>query len=224
MPALPAVPSVVRVDLNQSMGEDVHVLNRLFYHFGGALSNADAATWANTIQTDMGTDWAGAVHSDWGLLEVVVTDLTSATAAVGIAASTVIGSEPGTVLPAEDSMVFEYKVARRYRGGKPKSFTTGHVSARMLDPQRWAPAQLSALLSQWTTFLGHIASHAPAAVGAVTHVNVSYFSGFTVVISPTTGRARNVPTLRGSPVVDTVIAVTADPKIGAQRRRSQQGV
>jgi hypothetical protein len=51
-------------------------------------------------------------------------------------------------------------------------------------------------------------------------VNVSYYNGFTVVTNPTTGRARNVPTLRGTPVVDTVTGIVARVQVGSQRRRN----
>jgi hypothetical protein len=56
---------------------------------------------------------------------------------------------------------------------------------------------------------------------SLAQVNVSYYKGFTVVTSPTTGRARNVPTLRSAPVVDAVTAQAVRTSIGTQRRRIQ---
>jgi hypothetical protein len=58
-----------------------------------------------------------------------------------------------------------------------------------------------------------------AGAGTLSHVSLSYFSGFTVITSPTTGRARNVPTVRSSPLIDPVVTLKTQTSIGTQRRR-----
>jgi hypothetical protein len=218
MPPLPDVPGVVKVDLWQAYGNNKRILNRIHFGFTGSLSVSDAMAWAATIDSYWDTS---IFHPDHSLQGVLLTDLTTTSGAVGYDYTTHAGTFSGTPLPAEVAMSIEYLIARRYRGGKPKSFLTGCITAMQHDEETWDDAHIASRIAGWDTFLANSMSHAPAAVGTVRKVSVSYYSGFHVVTSPITGRARNVPTVRTTPVVDDITGYRGDPHIASQRRRSQ---
>jgi hypothetical protein len=113
-----------------------------------------------------------------------------------------------------------HQIARRYRGGKPKSFFPWGVVTDFSSPQLWTSAFANSATGDYATFIAAVRAIAAGSTTLSNYVNVSYFSGSTVVINPVTGRARNVPTLRtGGPVVDSIVASTANTRIGSQRRR-----
>lgn len=83
----------------------------------------------------------------------------------------------------------------------------------------WSAGFQSSLASNFAAFIAACVLAPPASMGTVTHVNVSYFDGFTNKTFPS-GRVKPVPTLRATPLVDTVLAYTANPKVASQRRRN----
>ncbi len=222
MPALPDVPGVVRIDLKYLLSEDLSMLNRFFFKFTGALSQADATTWAGTIGTDFTAAFHASLTSDMTLVEVEVTDLTTTVSARGVDTTLRPMTNAVTGLPGGVSFNIDFLLARRYRGGKPKLFLPGMIDEYITDEQRWDLTSATAILGHWETFIGQVKTNAPGAVGADSHVNVSYFQGFTNIVRPS-GRADNVPKLRPIPVVDTVTGYRYDPRPGSQRRRNLQG-
>ena len=65
---------------------------------------------------------------------------------------------------------------------------------------------------------------APARLGAVEQVNISFYEGFTVVTDARTGRSRNVSQRRpDGPTVDVITGFSINPKLGSQRRRNLHG-
>src|ERR1700747_2422984 len=117
MPALPAVPKVVRLDYVQQYGNDLNVINRIFAQYSGTLSLADANTWAATAVSHWtgSGNWVTQVNSDLTLLHVELTDLSSSTAPQVKATSGTSGSLSGQGLPAGVAMVVQFKILRRYR-------------------------------------------------------------------------------------------------------------
>lgn len=222
MPPLPTVANVIRVDFHQQLGEDLGIQNRYFWHHGGSgLTSADLLTWIGHAHTDFGP-YAALLSADWELVSMSMTDLGSlsgphAEAAVGLG-----GSVAGISEPAEVAFVHDFDISRRYRGGKPKWFQSGIPTGHLISEQRWDPTFATNLTGAFVSSLAAFNGHAPASASPGATAAVSYFSGFTVVLSPTTGRARNVPTLRVTPVVDDVNTIHPNPRPASQRRRGLQ--
>lgn len=221
MPALPAVNHVVRMDFHQTLAEDVSMITRLFFHWtGSGLSTSDAdnmasagsSAWRIHLEPTFGTFHA--------LDEVIVTDLTSAMGAVGLDTTTNSGADTGDPLAADTAMRFKFLQPRRYRGGHPGVYLGGFVEDRLVDAQTWSAATLAELGTAFNNMEAAIIG-AGGGGGVIDQwVLVSYYEGFTVVISPTTGRARNKPTLRGAPLVTNISGFEIDSKVSSQRRRS----
>jgi hypothetical protein len=153
------------------------------------------------------------------LTQIESEDLTSATGAVDTSVESVVGSRAGSALPSSTSLVSSYTIARRYRGGHPRAYWPFGADSDLLSETQWTSAFPTACDTGINAYFAALVAAGWSGAGTLTHVNVSYYEGFTVVTNPITGRARNVPTLRVSPVVDLVTAVHSRSSIGTQRRR-----
>ncbi len=114
------------------------------------------------------------------------------------------------------------QIARRYRGGHPRTYLGALVSADLAGPAIWNATTLASLVTAWAGLMGDIAARVDtwtASPGAQ-HVNVSYYFGFHNVTYPS-GRVRSVPTLRSTPVIDFVTNYGSNPNVCSQRRRNQ---
>lgn len=221
MPPLPAVPGVLRAEIGQTIGSDTQALNRLYLTYSGGVANESFVT---LVATGMNNHWAGDVEPSLGTFHTMnyvrVTDLSSDVAATFTDPTSATGTDAGDPLAADTAMRFKFLVQRRYRGGHGGFYLGGLVEDRLATPQTWSDATLLEFETDWGTFEGHIIGISDSGFTVTGFCIVSYYSGFTVVTSPTTGRARNVPTLRAVPRVDSVTATQVDTHVSSQRRRS----
>jgi hypothetical protein len=116
----------------------------------------------------------------------------------------------------------EFTIDRRYRGGKPRNFYPYGTASDLQTEQTWTDTALTGFLAQSEDLYSATAGVSAGGTTLTSRVSVSYYSGFTVVTSPTTGRARNVPTKRSTPLTYAVVNTAVSPYIGSQRRRIQR--
>lgn len=221
MPPLPSVPNVLRADLLWSDGSDTSVRTRQFYRYSGGPPNAsDAVALAADIYSP-----ASAMAALWStntdLTGVEVTDLSSPAGGQGLHAQSTAGTRVGSDLAGGTALVVGYVIQRRYRGGKPRSYFPWFTSADLTSRQQWNSTDLGIVDSDLATYFAAVIGLTEGTTTITDHVNVSYYDGFTVVTNPTTGRARNVPKLRTTPVVDVIQSFAARPTPGSQRRRNR---
>jgi hypothetical protein len=220
MPSLPDVPQVLRCQLNWTDTADKVVYNTFYLSYtGSAPSDADASNIAVLLCNAWATDlnfW----DTQTSLTGAKVTDLSSATAAQGTATCDFTGTELGEILAGGTALVANFQIARRYRGGKPRLYLPWGTTGVLTNRQEWTPAWVASVAANvaliFSTILG-------TTVGGTTlsdHVNVSYYKGFTVDDPGGGRRARNVPTLRPTPVVDNITGRTILGRPGSQRRRN----
>jgi hypothetical protein len=221
MPALAPVAKVIRWDLLFNFGGETGIRDRFFSAYTGTLSLADLTTLAATLATAWGTNMAPKLSSAMSLVGVTATDLTSATAPQVVTTPAVVGTGTASAIGSAQAMVLKFKTARRYRGGHPRLYLTGLPSAAAASVNTWVAATATSTAQAWVNFHNSLATAPPAAVGTLSQVNVSYFQGFTN-LTPAGGRFKSRPTPRGTPVTDTIIAVTANQIIASQRRRNRQ--
>ena len=150
-----------------------------------------------------------------------LTDLSSPTAPQVVNSTGATGGAGAAPLSAGVAMVMKYHITRRYRGGKPRAYLPGMSSAYLTTPTEWNPASLANVTAGWITHLTAIAAATPVAAGTGTHVNISYYQGFTNHTYPS-GRVKPIPTPRVTPLVDTINNVSGNPTPGSQRRRNEQ--
>jgi hypothetical protein len=221
MPPLADVPNVLRYILTYTVGEDVDITTRLHFRYtGGPPSVTDCISLA----TDAAAHWVSFLEAMTAttttLTEVRVTDLTSATSSDGVLAVSHNGTRSGSFLPAGACALTNYEIARRYRGGKPRSYNPFGVQGDMNDGQKWNTSFTGALTTAYLDFTAAILGDTAGTTTLNAFVSVSYYDGFTAVENPITHRYRNVPTPRAVPQVDVINGIVAAAKIAYQRRRS----
>jgi hypothetical protein len=220
VPALPAVPKVLRVALTGTMTGSSPWLTRFYLQYTGtAPTNAQLITLCGTMATAYNADLKSLAHADVVMTGQDIIDLSSPTSAVAIDTFAGTGTRAGTVNPAQACLVLSYEIARRYRGGHPRGYWPFGDASDLTDPGHWTGAFTSACATGFASFFAAMVAGGWTGAGTITQVNVSYYSGFTVVTSPTTGRARNVPTLRVTPLIDAVTSIVPRTSVGTQRRR-----
>jgi hypothetical protein len=221
MPPLPAVNKVVKVDFIHQYGADNDVMSRMFFSYATtAPSNADLATWGAAIGLAWSDNCAALAAAEIvALSQTNLVDLTSDTSASAEVATNYGGTRTGSSLTADSCAVVGYSMARRYRGGHPRGYWPFGVEGDLNSPGSWESGFVSAVSTGVNDMVTDIIAAAWAGAGAIHQVNVSYYTGFTVVISPTTGRARNLPTPRVTPLQNNIIDSVCRVRIGSQRRR-----
>jgi hypothetical protein len=222
VPALPNVAKVIRVDLFQALGGDANARDRIFFAFAGAgPAVADLNTLANTIVTAWTNNVRAIQDTASSLTLVQITDLTTASGAQTQVTAAVAGTNASPRGSASLAVVIKFRIARRYRGGHPRLYLGGIPPNNLTTAQVWSAGFTAGVQTGWAGFITAIQAAPPAALGALTHVNVSYFLGFHNVTFPS-GRQRAVPTLRVIPITDSVISYAVNPRPASQRRRNLQ--
>lgn len=220
MAPLPAAAGVLQLAVKGTFLGGSTWLSRVYVHYSGtAPTNAQLATFLTAVDTAWGTNMQPLQDGDTNTTEFNVIDLTSATSAVADKIVSRTGSRAGTTLPADVCAVISYEIARRYRGGHPRGYWRMGTATDESTPRIWGTAAVTAFKSGYDAWMTAVIAAGWTGAGTLSQVNVSYFNGFTVVTNPITGRARNVPTLRVSPVIDTVQSTICRTTYGTQRRR-----
>lgn len=221
MPPLPNVAKVIQLTVKHRYGSDTNVITRFFVRYSGS-APSDVQMAGLTAATVAG--WADGLISlcctDVSLLQVEGVDLSSDSGAAAITADVVDGTRTGSdELFADNCLVAGYAIRRRYRGGHPRGYWPFGLSGDLATAQTWSTGFLADAAAGLGTFFDDVLAGTWTGGGTLTHVNVSFYSGFSVIISPTTGRARNVSTPRNTPAVDLVTAILPRATVGSQRRR-----
>jgi hypothetical protein len=223
VPALPNVPAVIRSEfIGSSDGSEVWQTRFYSQYPGTAPSPGNLVSFNNALAAAFLAHAVPLMGTQKDLFQVNSTDLSSSTAAQAQIAATHVGTRVGAQLPPAAAAVVSYYIGRRYRGGHPRGYWPFGTATEISASGQWDPTfQVSVASAVQQILIDAYANGIWNASGPIKHVAVSYYSGFTVVIDPVTGRARNVPKLRPVPLVDQVISVTTNPEIGTQRRRGQ---
>lgn len=220
MPALPNVSKVLKVALSGTFSSGQVWLSRFYIGYTGtAPLVADLVTFNTAVATAYGADLKTLLPPVNVLTQIETIDLTSPTSAVAIDTVSVAGTRSGSPVPAQVCLVSSYEIARRYRGGHPRGYWPWGVQTDIASAGSWATAFTSACTTGLNSFFTALVAAGWSGAGTLSQKNVSYYSGFTVVTNPVTGRARNVPTLRVTPLQDPVTSIVSRISYGTQRRR-----
>lgn len=223
MPPLPAVPNVLRYDFLQSMQSQPDIQNRLYFAYtGGPPSPSDLLASAVALAASWHTNMHPHQVPELTLNAVRGIDLNSNTGAVVVANAGTVGTFADDPQGLGVALVVQFKIARRYRGGKPRLYMAGPPFGAIVGATgAWGAGYTAAVLA---SFQAMVAGFVGTTFGALTigaHHNVSYFSGFHNVTLPS-GRETSRPTVRGVAVVDQVTGYAINPRPASQRRRNGQ--
>lgn len=204
MAKLPPAPSCIfcKVIGTAQGGRPFNNLFHLSYS-GGVPTSTQLNTVASQVLSAYSTQFAPLMVGQLSVTECTVADLTSDTSAIGSAAATTVGTATGAALSFQAAAVISWTIARRYRGGHPRSYIPGAAVTDMNSLTTWTPTYTGALQTAATAFR---ASMNALVVGSTsfTMVTVSYFTG--KVMRP-----------QGLPF--PIIANQVHPRIDTQRRR-----
>lgn len=217
-PPLPEDPCLrVRLDYTQTDG--FLGGNRLFLAYAGsAPSGANCTTLAGDVAAAWETHLAGVVSNTWALSEVDVLDIASDLGLSGQWTGSNAGTQTGTALPAQSATNVEFDIARRYRGGKPRIYLPPGTQDDIENPSKYTTSFIDAVNTAFAAFISEITALSIGSVGALSHVNLSYYKGFTNITN-SSGRTRAVPTYRSEALVDAISGYSCKQTISSQRRR-----
>jgi hypothetical protein len=219
---LPVVPNVLKVQLHYLNGSFSWSNALHFAYTGGPYGGSSLTSLAGTTATAWGADMAPQVDTVTSLTGVTITDLSSKSGGVGQVSVSTPGTHVGSPLPDSACVLVNWLISRRYRGGKPRTYFPGGVQTVLnADGRTWTAAFISAFGIGLSNFLQAIFTNPDAVVG-LQSCQVSYYSGFTPVTNQITGRVKNVPNIRTTPVVDLINSTSVQPLLGSQRRRLRQ--
>lgn len=218
VPPLPASPCL-RVRLDYEESGSTLAGSRFYLSYAGAAPTAGNCI---TIATDIAAAWAThlapSIHQDYVLSEVDVIDIASYTGASGQWTGSNAGSDSSAAVPANCAVNIEFDIARRYRGGKPRMFMPPTGVDGMSTQDKWTSTYVNSVNTAIAAFFSEIEALSVGAVGALAHVNLSYYAGFKNVTN-SSGRTRAVPQYRESALLDTITGYATKSVIGSQRRR-----
>jgi hypothetical protein len=217
-PPLPSIPCL-RVRLDYTQQDTYKAGSRFYLSYGGAAPTAgNCATLASDIATAWSANIASQIVETFALTEVDVLDIASLTGASGQWTGSEAGTLTGGFLPSQVATNVEFDIARRYRGGKPRMYFPPPDASKTLDAGHYSAAFVTAMNTQVADFFTAIEALSIGAVGALAHVNVSYYKGFTNITN-SSGRERAVPTYRDTALVEAVNGYSTKGTMGSQRRR-----
>jgi hypothetical protein len=158
------------------------------------------------------------VIANYSLTEVDVIDIATVTGASGQWNGSHAGTDSGTPIASQIATNVEFGIARRYRGGKPRMFFPPPSTAAKLNDGNWTTTFVGEVNAAVAAFFAEIEALSIGSIGTLSHVNLSYYSGFQNHTN-TSGRERAVPTYRTTALVDTVNGYSTKQRMGSQRRR-----
>lgn len=218
VPPLPDT-SCLRVRLDYTDTDGTLAGSRFYLKYAGASpTGANCISIATGISTAWGSDIAPHVNGEYALTEVDVLDIASYTGLSGQWTGSISGTDEASPMPSQCCTNVEFGIARRYRGGKPRMFFPPPGSGNMLNPGKWTSAFIDAMESSVAAFFAAVEAIDVGAVGALGHVNLSYYEGFTNVTN-SSGRTRAAPKYRLVALHDDVLSYAPKDTIGSQRRR-----
>jgi|SRR5580704_9795255 hypothetical protein len=205
MPALPPVPGVVRVELlwTQNGVPAANVLHAAYT--GGPPTAGDCTTIAGTINGAFWTDTLKAFYSNFTVLVGTrVTDIATDTGASGEFADGSSGTIDEEGVGAQMCIMVNYGIARRYRGGHPRTYYPGLSNTYLESPQAWSPAGVAGLSAAAGDLQAALGSASSGSTNLTEQVCVSYATA-------------NAP--RVDPLVETITDYVVNGAIKTQRRR-----
>jgi hypothetical protein len=211
----------VKLELRYKHSFDTDIVNHHFFHYTGAApGNGGLATWLNGVHTAWVSYLKPITTGAVVLQELHAIDLSSAAAGTADLAVSEAGGYGGLELPAGIAALINYKVQRRYRGGKPRTYAPLGKSTDVADGQDWVEASRASFESGYTNFLVTAKASSMGSATIDNIVNISYYEGFTTFTTPS-GRVKNISTPRATPLVDVILTITCNGRYGSQRRRNR---
>lgn len=223
MVALPPVANTLKVLLTYSLVTDANVTSKHYFTYsGGPPSASDCANLATSIAGDWGTYLKPLLSTSYELTTVTVEDLNTLSGASGIDTPNTAGTRSGSINPIGLAALINWKISRRYRGGKPKTFAPFGVNADTSNNFQWSSTFANAVTSDYNSFIAAVAALSSGSTNLVAHVNVSYYQGYNPPVTLPSGKVKQTAKVRSSvPTPDVITTGTCNLRYSSQRRRTR---
>lgn len=187
---------------------------------GSAPSGANCVTLAGDIADAWNSHLVPLMPDYFTLNEVDVLDIATDSGASGQVEVTHAGDRGGTVIPDQCALNIEYGIARRYRGGKPRSFLPPGVAEDTETASTWTSSYLSEAASGIEEFFSAFLGDTVGSMGTLTHLNLSYYKGKATSSPPWRGPGfKYPPAYRATALSDPITGYFPKTVIGSQKRR-----
>jgi hypothetical protein len=222
MPPLPSVAGAIRSDILWTDDADQNVMTRLhFAYTGGAPSDADCLALATDLYAKAAQFFLPELSPSSGLRGVDVIDLSDETAKTGTYLATTPGTSAGAgTLPGGVAALVNYQIARRYRGGKPRSYLPLGTGADVQANGMWTTGFKSSTEDALGRFFDQVSAMVAGETALHAPINISYYQGYDTPRTRSNGHLFYPPKPRDVPLVDTIIGWHLNQKPSSQRRRN----
>jgi hypothetical protein len=211
VPALPVVPGVIKFTVEGTSDGSGPWVNVLHWSYTGTLPTGPTLnSFCASLLAAWNTNFAPVMDSSRVLTTVTAIDLSSASGAAGSASDALPGTRTGGILPASAAVVVSKLIARRYRGGHPRSYLTAGVMEDLDDASHWTTSLATAVDGAYLAVSTALAALAVGGTNLDLEACVSYFDT-TSVPAP--------PHRRVVPLVEPVTGINVRLHIGTQRKR-----
>lgn len=206
MPRNPVVPLVFKCEwLFSQGGVPCAVVQHFNYDTSGP---APLSIDLQVLMNDIATAWWPVVQADYPTSTLLVamqgTDLSATDGNVGVNSINMAGTAEDSASPAQCCVMVDYQIARRYRGGHPRSYFPAPAYGAIATPSTWDAGILTDFSAAQTAVadLEGVSTSGTITLGNL--VNVSY---------------RTANDWRVDNVVDNVVGWSVSSLIRTQKRR-----
>jgi hypothetical protein len=222
MPELPAVPNACRVSLLWTDGNDNDLLTRLYFAYAGTPPDGETCELlAEDIRVPMVTRFQSFLNIQSYIRGVDFVDLSSVDGASGTAlGAPTVGTRTGNYLPAGAAVLVNHTIARRYRGGKPRSYLPLFTAPDMNGPSKWDVTAQANLQTAFRAFQTDVAAISELGTALAGPISISYFNGYAAPRPRSNGHLMYPSARRPTPHVDPILSSSVNSKPGSQRRRN----
>lgn len=223
MAALPPVSDVIKATMLWNATGDTQAQTILHWAYSGsAPSSTDLGTLGAAFNSAVNTQLKPLFDSSVVYQGVILQDLSSSTGAVRQTTASITGTRTGGALTAANCLLMNHHIAQHYRGGKPRSYLPFGSQTDTSTGRSWNPSFITTCNTNWglfqVAFIGQVAGGT-----TITHqCAVSYYQGYNAPTTLPSGRVKQTPKLRGTPVVYTITDSAANVVYATQRRRYQR--
>jgi hypothetical protein len=200
----PPVPGVAKVIFHGTL-DSVNVANVVHVSYGG--SGPLTQTEADLISSGMRSNWQSTVvahvGSNYQLGNVETVDLSTVLGVVGNQGGSSAGAGAAPFEAANVALCVTWKIARHYRGGRPRTYICGIVVGNRANANTWT----AGTVTNWTTYFTAFKS------------TVAAMSIPTRTMALVCVHYRVNKTDQDPPLVDPITGVTVDDRVDSQRRR-----
>jgi hypothetical protein len=204
MPPLPPAASVLKYEVLGTY-EGTHWANVLHIRFSGGSSVSDMNAILTTIDASWDAHFTADLSDQLTHIESVLTDLTTDLSPRVSHSPGISGGNTGATMPASVAIGLSWPIARRYRGGHPRTYLAGVPAASVAGVSTVAPTAAANIETDAAAFLAAVNGATGAEMTALQLGALSYRTGG----SP-----------RTTPVFDPFLGgATVHSRLDTQRRR-----